>query len=292
MKQYNFSQQKELFHLACDILTSYGITKNQWSFGGGTALSTIFYDHRMSYDIDIFIEDMGAFDNLFEHREEIRKDLNLPKENLLASTRSMTFIVEAKNAGLKMDFVCFDKVSNYPNKIMTVFDINGVRVQSVEEILSKKLKYRDNVTVRDYVDFAYAEKQNKIVSKLKLESFLGQDRFLNILEQLDNFSNNEFNKELRYMSPKDIFSKKAVEKKLSTAFTLNKSIKVGCDSKEVVLFDEFIAKEISYYEDIEKIDIFDIEKNELEKVLNITSIKPNQLIGISRKIINTLAKKG
>ena len=114
---------------------------------------------------------------------------------------------------------------------------------------------------------------------------------MNILEQLDNFSNDEFNEELEYMNPKGIFSKKDVEKKLSTAFALNKSIKVGCDSQEVVLFDEFVAKEIFHYEEIEKIDIFDIQKIELEKVLNIQNIKPNQLIGVSRKILDTLAKK-
>jgi len=290
LKSYNFSQQKELFHLACDILSNYSITKNQWSFGGGTALSVLFYNHRMSYDIDIFIEDVDAFEKLFENREQIIKDLNLKKENLLASTRSLTFILATKDAGLKMDFVCFEKVSNYPNKIMSVFDIDEIRVQSVEEILSKKLKYRDTITVRDYVDFAYIEKKDRIITKLKKETFLGQDRFLDILSQLDDFSNEEFNEELAYMNPRNIVSKQDVEEKLSVAFSLNETIKVGCDSKEVVLFDEFIDKEISNYEEIEKIDVFVVSKTVLERELKVSNIKPNQLIGVLRKVIDKIKK--
>jgi len=52
---YDFSTQKELFSIACWILQDYSIT--DWSFGGGTALSAIYYGHRISYDIDIFSED-------------------------------------------------------------------------------------------------------------------------------------------------------------------------------------------------------------------------------------------
>lgn len=51
MSNYDFSVQKQLFEIVYQILEDYDIS--DWSFGGGTALSYCYYQHRMSYDIDI-----------------------------------------------------------------------------------------------------------------------------------------------------------------------------------------------------------------------------------------------
>jgi hypothetical protein len=67
--QFDFSSQAELFSIAVAILEDYNITA--WSFGGGTALSLLCYQHRMSYDIDIFVEDYSEIQRLVDNQDEI-----------------------------------------------------------------------------------------------------------------------------------------------------------------------------------------------------------------------------
>jgi len=75
MLKYDFSIQKQLFNIAYQILEDYSIT--EWSFGGGTALSYCYYQHRMSYDIDIFIEDFSAINILLENKKEIAEKFKI-----------------------------------------------------------------------------------------------------------------------------------------------------------------------------------------------------------------------
>jgi len=131
---YDFRKQRDLFHLANDILTSCNIKKEQWSFGGGTALSLLYYNHRMSFDIDIFIEDAELFHKFHSNRKRIQNDLSLKDKNVLASENSVTFIVETEGPGLKMDFLHFPSVLNNKNNIIDVFELENIHVQTVEGI--------------------------------------------------------------------------------------------------------------------------------------------------------------
>ncbi len=76
--------------------------------------------------------------------------------------------------------------------------------------------------------------------------------------------------------------------KLLKAFGFDDIIRVGCDDEDVVLFDNFIEKERTNYEEIQPIHVFNIYKRDIEKILKITNIKPDQLIGISRTIIEKI----
>ena len=88
MSEYDFSTQKDLFDIANQILTDYNI--QEWSFGGGTALSYLYYQHRISYDIDIFSEDYSAINRLVENREEIANNLGIPPLQVEASPTAIT----------------------------------------------------------------------------------------------------------------------------------------------------------------------------------------------------------
>lgn len=61
---YDFSKQKKLLDIALEICDDYGA--KEFSFGGGTLLSSGYYNHRMSYDIDIFTQDFSFIQNLIE----------------------------------------------------------------------------------------------------------------------------------------------------------------------------------------------------------------------------------
>lgn len=92
MVTYDFSTQKELFEIAYAILEDYNV--KEWSFGGGTALSYCYYEHRMSYDIDIFSEDFSSIDRLVNNKEEIAQNLGISLNQVESSPSGITFILE------------------------------------------------------------------------------------------------------------------------------------------------------------------------------------------------------
>ena len=147
---YNFSTQKELFHIAYQILQDYGVT--DWSFGGGTALSSLYYGHRMSYDIDIFSEDYSGIQTIIAAQKEITQNLGTSELEVAASSTGITFYLEGGT--LKIDFVYSPALTSSPYHYRDVFGIENIKVQTPQEIIAKKLKYREKATIRDFVDYA------------------------------------------------------------------------------------------------------------------------------------------
>jgi hypothetical protein len=163
--KYDFSDQKKLFQIAYEILEDYDI--KEWSFGGGTALSYIFYQHRMSYDIDIFSENFSAIDILISHREEIAQNLGISLREVEVSPSGITFILNEHGHGLKLDFIYQSPLTTASYSYMDVFGYSNIKVQTPLEIIAKKLKYRSIITVRDFVDFAIAQTKEELLTKLK-----------------------------------------------------------------------------------------------------------------------------
>jgi len=86
METHDFSIQKQLFEIAYQILEDYEI--EEWSFGGGTAFSYCYYQHRMSYDIDIFLEDFSAI-TFNQELDYLNSYLYNKKEDLAQSINSL-----------------------------------------------------------------------------------------------------------------------------------------------------------------------------------------------------------
>lgn len=103
MSEYDFSEQAALLEDAKYILEDYGI--EGWSFGGGTALSCYYYNHRMSYDIDIFTEDRSNVQKLIDYRETICEGFGISVEDTEVSNSGITFILSDIEHQLKLDFV-------------------------------------------------------------------------------------------------------------------------------------------------------------------------------------------
>ena len=135
---YEFSSQAKLFSIALDILEDYNIT--DWSFGGGTALSYLYYSHRMSYDIDIFLEDFSSMQVIVEYQEEIARNLSIGKQYIKSSPMGVTFTLDANSLGLKLDFVYSPALTSNPYNDKTVFGFKEIKTQTPLEIIAKKLK--------------------------------------------------------------------------------------------------------------------------------------------------------
>lgn len=134
---------RTLLELALPALDEIG-PEAKWAFGGGTALA-LKLDHRISYDIDIFLEDAAALRQLSPNRnraaraitdrwQEPGHDLRLERDE-----GAIDFIVAARLTGL----------------MPWLYDFKGrdIPVEQPAEILAKKLKYRGSrIVPRDIFD--------------------------------------------------------------------------------------------------------------------------------------------
>lgn len=258
MATYDFSKQEELFGIAKDILEDYNI--QEWSFGGGTALSCLHYEHRMSYDIDIFLEDYSEIQILINAHSQIAKGLGIDIEHVSMSTTGITFIIDTEEGGLKLDFVCSQPLTSKPYTVGEVFCFHNIKVQTPLEIIARKLKFREKATIRDFVDYALVEKTDQLLTKLKSENIVDIDRFFDVIEKFNNFDDTVFNIELEYLMPYDKITKSDLSPTINALMTPDTLIKVavGYDGT-VVAFDEFIEGYGKVYGDLGNYDIYTIE---------------------------------
>jgi hypothetical protein len=268
MAQYDFTTQKELFNISCQILSDYNI--ENWSFGGGTALSALYYEHRMSYDIDIFSEDFSAIQRLLDHKEEIAKNLGIGMIEVTSSTTGITFGLD--DGGLKLDFVYSPALSSEPYVTKDVFGRKGIKVQTPLEIIAKKLKHREKATIRDFVDYAIVEERSQLLTKLKFEGIVDIERYFDVIDKFNNFDEVLFNEELKNLLPNQKLTKDNFSETINNIMKPKEYIRVALDhTNEVVAFDEFIETYRDMYEELGKYTIYTIKNNgfSYKKVLDL-----------------------
>lgn len=155
-------------------------------FGGGTALSIYYFQHRLSFDIDLFLTDQQYL-SYFSPKHWIEDTDNFDDRHYI-DTHNHIGVVSANN--IKVD-ILVDSSSNSllidTSKDIFSFDI---RVESIEDILAKKIVFRkkDN-KARDIFDIAVAiSKDNNIIDNLLSNEKITQEDlgiFLNALENIN-----------------------------------------------------------------------------------------------------------
>ena len=286
MATYDFSTQKRLFEIAYAILEDYNI--KEWSFGGGTALSYCYYKHRMSYDIDIFSEDYSAIGRLVENQEEIARNLGISSSQIESSPSGITFILEEQGHGLKLDFLYGSSLTSTPYSLKDIFGFTNIKIQTPLEILARKLKHREIITIRDFVDFAYCEQKDKIFTKLKSENIVDIDRFFEVVEQFNEFNELVFNQELKYLDSNIFRYKKDLLAIINGIMIPNKIIRVAVDNTEVVAFDHFIDSYRNFYEEIGSYTVYELNRYEVMKFLNKDFITYIDILGLKASKIKLI----
>ncbi len=135
-------------------------------FGGGTALAIYYFQHRLSFDIDLFVTDIqilnylspkhwieetslfnsGSYIDLSNHIRVLHKENNIKIDVLVAQEASKDYLIDDSKK---------------------IFDTT-IYVESIEDIIAKKIVYRrkDNLT-RDIIDIAISIKYaDNILQKL------------------------------------------------------------------------------------------------------------------------------
>jgi hypothetical protein len=264
----DFKEQEQLFAIATQILEDYDI--KEWSFGGGTALAAAYLNHRKSFDIDIFTEHIGNIQTLIDNKIMIAESLGISLTAVQESPSGITFILNDEGAQLKLDFLFRSPLTDNPYDYIDIFGMKNIKTQTIEEIVAKKLKYRENVTVRDYVDF-HSSYLNSIVNLPQLaRSFLDIDRCIEIVDIFDRMKVDFFDVELSYMEPIDIRTKSDIKGTVYSLIEFGDTIEMAYDNTgEIVAFDSFIE---FYREAYERIGYYTATVNrlEVEKLLAIS----------------------
>ncbi len=263
MPGFSFEEQTQLLKIAIDILTDYNV--ESWSFGGGTALSAVYYNHRMSYDIDIFTSDFSSITNLIDHKETLAESLEIDMNLVEVSPGGITFILSDEGHQLKLDFLYANELTKVPYKILSVLGQENIKVQTPFEIIAKKMKFREIITIRDFVDFAFAEQEDEVVTKVKESGIIGFDRFIDIWNQFEHISDEEFNLQLTYLNTVFMSSKNCIKDSIYKSFNPSESISIAINEDfEFLTADIWIEEfredyesvgEYNIYENISKLDI-------------------------------------
>lgn len=156
MKKYAKIDEKDfsLLKTAVSLLKRENISDDTWCWGGGTALK-LFFRHRDSRDVDIFVRDPQIIPYLSprvnDYAEEVCSGNYVEMSNFLklkVQGREIDFIVAPNLTGLLPERI---KVKNLI-----------VPVDHPIETITKKFFYRaESLTVRDLVDYAVVRKNLK-----------------------------------------------------------------------------------------------------------------------------------
>lgn len=136
---------KRLLEYAVAAIKEASIPDDKWSIGGGTVLAQT-YNHRLSKDIDVFIEDIQSLSSLSPR-------FNNQTEDALDYEEMSQYISLAFPEG-KVDFIASPQITDFKAEKKLFFE-KEVMLDDPIEIVSKKIYFRgDQVLPRDIFDLA------------------------------------------------------------------------------------------------------------------------------------------
>lgn len=150
---------KVLLQRATQILDIANVAKDSWAIGGGTVLS-FYYNHRLSKDIDIFIDDPQLLSSLSPRVNDVAEGASDYDE-------MATYISLAYPEG-KIDFIVASQITDFPPKKYS-FLYQNVYLEDAVEIISKKMFYRGEAAMaRDIFDLAvvYCNRPDDVIRAL------------------------------------------------------------------------------------------------------------------------------
>lgn len=172
-------------------------------FGGGTALAIYYYQHRLSFDIDLFVTDRQVL-NYLSPKHWIEETNNFNSSSYIDLSHHIR-VLEKKN-NIKVDvLVSPSSTSNYlVDDSKTLFN-ETIYVESIEDIIAKKIVYRrnDNLT-RDIIDIAISIKyKENFLEDMLISGLMNHNDLQELYDSLLHFDRKTFDDELEIVAPFD-----------------------------------------------------------------------------------------
>lgn len=201
----NFDKQiktlQDVYYELIKPIEERSTLKNWWVFGGGTALSMFYFNHRKSFDIDIFVTEQQIFDFL-DPKWFIDESELFDNTNYRFDSFNNHLALKTKD-DIKVDFLVNEFIINPPIK-NSLFDIGfDFYVESIEDIIAKKIRWRkeDNLA-RDIFDLALAISKDENILKNLIDSrFIGFDDLDTLNQALKKLDIQEYKLEIEKIEP-------------------------------------------------------------------------------------------
>lgn len=172
-----------------------------WSWGGGTVLSLYYFQHRKSFDIDIFIRDPQIFSYL-SPKWLLDNGNSAFSDDYHEAANHIKLVIS--KSGIKVDFILSPLIlSDGVMKnflLQTGFDFY---VETSDEIIAKKIKFRRKYNItRDIFDIAAAlTQQPEILQKLYRLKVLRLEDIVELNMALESLDMDNYKKEIELISP-------------------------------------------------------------------------------------------
>ncbi len=171
--------------------------KNYYAFGGGTALSLCYFQHRLSFDVDIFIYDAQLMNYI--NPQIFFEDIEDEIEDYMCMSHQINMITKD---GIYVNILSVKNLN--PNKKDVLkLNNNSILVETPEEIIAKKIIFRKNENkVRDLLDIAFAiHNDNDFLNKLVKIDYITKNDLEKLYEAIKRVDEKEIKEELKIISP-------------------------------------------------------------------------------------------
>lgn len=208
MKNIEFIKEhysEQIHALNCFIEDAYSFLPNQdystIRFGGGTALAIYYFQHRLSFDIDLFVTDVQIL-NYLSPKHWIDETNKFNSSQYIDLSNHIR-VLEKKN-NIKVDVLVSQSASsNYLlDDSKSIFN-SDVYVESIEDIIAKKIVYRrnDNLT-RDIIDIAIAIKlKDKFLQNMLDSGLINKQDLKELQDSLEHLDQETFEEEIEIVAP-------------------------------------------------------------------------------------------
>lgn len=143
-----------LNNLQTDFLREFFSRKSSFFLSGGAALVGFYLGHRKTEDLDLFTLEHEIENGVFILKE-VAKSLSVEVEAIQTSPDFQRFLLKRKDETIVVDLIR-ESVYQITHEKST---INGVRIDSPQEILANKLcTLLSRSEIRDLVDVYYLER--------------------------------------------------------------------------------------------------------------------------------------
>ena len=171
--------------------------KNYYAFGGGTALSLCYFQHRLSFDTDIFVYDAQMIDYI--NPQIIFEDIEDEIDDYMCMSHQINMVTKD---GIYINILSVENLNPHKKNILELNN-NSILVETPEEIIAKKIIFRkhDN-KVRDLFDMAFViHNDNDFLNKLIEINYITKNDLEELYEAIKIVNEKEMEEELKIISP-------------------------------------------------------------------------------------------
>jgi len=171
--------------------------KSYYAFGGGTALSLCYFQHRLSFDIDIFIYDAQLMNYI--NPQIFFEDIEDEIDDYMCMSHQINMITKD---GIYVNILSVKNLNPNKKDILNLNN-NSILVETPEEIIAKKIIHRKNDNkVRDLFDIAFAlHLDRNFLNKLLKLKYIDKNDLVELYQAIQKVNEKEIEEELKIISP-------------------------------------------------------------------------------------------